>query len=91
MTETMYLTFERDFWRHFLMWLSRLCVFLVAVGEGGRRGRQRESSIAARPQIGTTCSHSVDGQMLTKIAGNDMAEAGVLTGRHNNKRGEPGV
>ena len=73
------------------MWLSRLCVFLVAVGQGGCRGRQLEYSLAARPQIGTTRSHKLHEQMLTKIAGNDMAEAGVLTGRHNNKRGEPGV
>jgi len=42
MTETMYLTFERDFRRHFLLWLARLCVFPVAVGQGRRRGRQRE-------------------------------------------------
>jgi len=65
-TETMYLTFERDFWRHFLMRLSRLCVFLVAVGQGGCRGRQLEYSLAARPQIGTTRSHKLHEQMLRK-------------------------
>lgn len=42
MTETVYLALERDFWRHFLLWLRRLCVFPVAADGSRRWRRQRE-------------------------------------------------
>ena len=66
MTQRMYLALETDFWRHLLLWLRCLRVFLVA-GAGTRRRRGQRGSVNPSGRVGKLGTHTPAHTLHTQL------------------------
>jgi len=90
MTQRMYLALETDFWRHLLLWLRCLRVFLVA-GAGTRRRRGQRGSVNPSGRVGKlgthTPAHTLHTQLPKQVALKAVLRRGILGGTAAQRHG----